>query len=129
MEDIVLAKQAGPDVFGLSDHHRPGYAVTAPAVALAAAATQTKRVLLNRKPRQAWHTVDELARVIALRVREHGLGCSELQHLALIHDDHVVANMTNNSKVVGDEQIGEIQSLPELLQEGDDLSLHGNVER
>ena len=47
VEEIVLADQAGLDVFGLGEHHRPDYAVSAPAVALAAAATQTKRIRLT----------------------------------------------------------------------------------
>src|SRR5215211_6581320 len=47
MEEIVLADQAGLDVFGLGEHHRPDYAVSAPAVALAAAATQTKSIRLS----------------------------------------------------------------------------------
>jgi alkanesulfonate monooxygenase SsuD/methylene tetrahydromethanopterin reductase-like flavin-dependent oxidoreductase (luciferase family) len=33
VEEIVLADQAGLDVFGLGEHHRPDYAVSAPAVA------------------------------------------------------------------------------------------------
>jgi probable LLM family oxidoreductase len=47
VEEIVLADQAGLDVFGLGEHHRPDYAVSAPAVALAAAATQTGRIRLT----------------------------------------------------------------------------------
>jgi probable LLM family oxidoreductase len=47
VEEIVLADQTGLDVFGLGEHHRPDYAVSAPAVALAAAATQTKRIRLT----------------------------------------------------------------------------------
>jgi probable LLM family oxidoreductase len=47
VEEIILADQAGLDVFGLGEHHRPDYAVSSPAVVLAAAATQTKRVLLT----------------------------------------------------------------------------------
>src|SRR5215217_2783956 len=47
VEEIVLADQAGLDVFGLGEHHRPDYAVSAPAVALAAAATQTRRIRLT----------------------------------------------------------------------------------
>lgn len=43
-EEIVLADQVGLEVFGLGEHHRPDYAVSAPAVALAAAATQTKNI-------------------------------------------------------------------------------------
>ncbi len=47
MEEIVLADQVGLDVFGLGEHHRPDYGVSAPAVVLAAAATQTKRIRLT----------------------------------------------------------------------------------
>lgn len=46
-EEIVLADQVGLDVFGLGEHHRPDYAASAPAVALAAAATQTKNIRLS----------------------------------------------------------------------------------
>ncbi len=47
MEEIRLADEVGLDVFGLGEHHRPDYAVSAPAVALAAAATLTKRIRLT----------------------------------------------------------------------------------
>ncbi|WP_414472137.1 LLM class flavin-dependent oxidoreductase [Microvirga sp. M2] len=47
VEEIVHADQAGLDVFGLGEHHRPDYAVSAPAVALAAAATQTRHIRLT----------------------------------------------------------------------------------
>jgi probable LLM family oxidoreductase len=47
VEEIILADEAGLDVFGLGEHHRPDYAISAPAVALAAAATQTKRIRLT----------------------------------------------------------------------------------
>jgi probable LLM family oxidoreductase len=47
LEEIVLADQAGLDVFGLGEHHRPDYAVSAPAVVLTAAATQTRRIRLT----------------------------------------------------------------------------------
>jgi probable LLM family oxidoreductase len=46
VEEIALADEAGLDVFGLGEHHRPDYAVSAPAVVLAAAAMQTKRIKL-----------------------------------------------------------------------------------
>ena len=38
---------SGLDIFGVGEHHRPDYAVSAPTVALAAAATQTKRIRLS----------------------------------------------------------------------------------
>ncbi len=47
MEEIVLADEVGLDVFGLGEHHRPDYAVSAPAVALAGAATLTTRIRLT----------------------------------------------------------------------------------
>jgi probable LLM family oxidoreductase len=47
MEEIELADQVGLDVFGIGEHHRPDFAVSAPAVALAAAAARTKRIRLT----------------------------------------------------------------------------------
>ena len=47
MEEIELADQVGLDVFGVGEHHRPDYAVSSPAVVLAAAATRTKRIRLT----------------------------------------------------------------------------------
>lgn len=47
VEEIELADQLGLDFFGLGEHHRPDYAVSAPAIALAAAATRTKNIRLS----------------------------------------------------------------------------------
>ncbi|MGZ2403436.1 putative LLM family oxidoreductase [Rhizobium ruizarguesonis] len=47
IEEIELADQVGLDVFGLGEHHRPDYAASAPAVALAAAAVKTKSIRLT----------------------------------------------------------------------------------
>ena len=47
LEEIELADQVGLDVFGVGEHHRPDYAVSAPAVVLAAAAARTKRIRLT----------------------------------------------------------------------------------
>jgi len=47
LEEIELADQVGLDVFGVGEHHRPDYAVSAPAVVLAAAATRTERIRLT----------------------------------------------------------------------------------
>ncbi|MGY9048833.1 luciferase [Puniceibacterium antarcticum] len=47
IEEIELADQVGLDVFGLGEHHRPNYAISAPAVALAAAARTTKNIRLS----------------------------------------------------------------------------------
>src|SRR5450830_814682 len=47
IEQIELADRVGLDVFGLGEHHRPDFAVAAPAVVLAAAAARTKRIRLT----------------------------------------------------------------------------------
>src|SRR5881409_3379094 len=47
VEEIELADRLGLDVFGVGDHHRAEFVVSAPAVVLAAAATRTKRIRLT----------------------------------------------------------------------------------
>jgi probable LLM family oxidoreductase len=47
IEEIELADQVGLDVFGVGEHHRPDFAVSAPAVVLAAAAERTRRIRLS----------------------------------------------------------------------------------
>jgi probable LLM family oxidoreductase len=47
MEEIELADQVGLDVFGVGEHHRPDYVVSAPAIVLAAAAVKTRRIRLT----------------------------------------------------------------------------------
>ena len=46
IEEIELAEQVGLDVFGVGEHHRADFAVSAPAVVLAAAAARTRRIRL-----------------------------------------------------------------------------------
>jgi probable LLM family oxidoreductase len=47
LEEIELADQVGLDVYGVGEHHRPDYAVSAPAAVLAAAAVRTERIRLT----------------------------------------------------------------------------------
>jgi probable LLM family oxidoreductase len=47
IEEMELADQVGLDVFGVGEHHRPDYAVSSPAVVLAAAAERTRRIRLT----------------------------------------------------------------------------------
>jgi probable LLM family oxidoreductase len=47
LEEIELADEVGLDVFGVGEHHRPDFAVSAPAVVLAAAAERTRRIRLS----------------------------------------------------------------------------------
>ena len=47
LEEIEVADRVGLDVFGIGEHHRPDFAVSAPAVVLAAAAARTKNIRLT----------------------------------------------------------------------------------
>ncbi len=47
LEEIELADRLGLEVFGVGEHHRRDYAVSAPTVALAAAAARTERIRLS----------------------------------------------------------------------------------
>ena len=47
MEEAALADEVGLEVFGVGEHHRPDFAVSAPAVVLAAAAVRTSRIRLT----------------------------------------------------------------------------------
>ena len=47
LEEIELAEQLGLDVYGVGEHHRPDFVVSAPAVVLAAAAGRTTRIRLT----------------------------------------------------------------------------------
>ena len=47
VEEIELADRLGLDVFGVGEHHRAEFVVSAPAVVLAAAATRTTRIRLT----------------------------------------------------------------------------------
>src|SRR6201995_5656251 len=47
VEEAVIADQVGLDAFGVGEHHRPDFAISAPEVVLAAIAARTKRILLG----------------------------------------------------------------------------------
>ena len=47
LDEIELADQVGLDLFGVGEHHRPDYVVSAPAIILAAAAARAKKIRLT----------------------------------------------------------------------------------
>jgi probable LLM family oxidoreductase len=47
LEEAELAERCGLDVFGVGEHHRPDFVVSAPAVTLAAVAARTSRIRLT----------------------------------------------------------------------------------
>ena len=44
VDEAVLAEQVGLDCFGVGEHHRPDFAISAPEVMLAAIAARTSRI-------------------------------------------------------------------------------------
>ena len=72
VEEIELADQVGLDVYGVGEHHRPDYAVSAPEIVLANAAARTSNihlssavtVLSSADPVRTWQnfaTIDQLS--------------------------------------------------------------------
>src|SRR5882762_8833588 len=47
IEEAVLADEVGADFFGVGEHHRADFAISAPEVVLAAIAGQTRRMILG----------------------------------------------------------------------------------
>jgi probable LLM family oxidoreductase len=47
VDEAVLADELGLDAFGVGEHHRPDFAISAPEVVLAAIAGRTRRILLG----------------------------------------------------------------------------------
>ncbi len=47
VDEAVLAEQVGVDCFGVGEHHRPDFAISAPEVVLAAIASRTQRMTLG----------------------------------------------------------------------------------
>lgn len=47
LAEVELAEEVGLNVYGIGEHHRPDFAVSAPAVVLAAAAARTTRIRLS----------------------------------------------------------------------------------
>jgi probable LLM family oxidoreductase len=72
MEEIKLMDEVGLDFYGIGEHHRPDYAVSAPEIILAAAAAITKKIKLGSavsvlsssdpvKLYQSFATIDQLS--------------------------------------------------------------------
>ena len=62
------------------------------------------------------------------RILEDVLGSAVFHQVAQIHNAHGVGDMLHHGQIVGDEQIGELILLLQLLQQIDDLRLDGHVQ-
>ena len=54
---------------------------------------------------------------------------ANLDDLADIHDRHPVADVGNHAQVVGDEQVGQPHLFLQILEQVQDLRLHGHIQR
>lgn len=59
---------------------------------------------------------------------EEGAGIRHLAHLAQIENDDPVGNVSHQTQIVGDEQVGHLPLPAEPHQHIDDLALNGNVQ-
>ena len=57
-----------------------------------------------------------------------GVAVGQLHQVAQIHHRNTVGNILHDVQVVGDEHIGQVQLLLQILQQIDDLALNGNVQ-
>ena len=60
---------------------------------------------------------------------EDRVGRARLDHLAVLHHQHLVGQRAHHAQVVADEQVGEAVALLQVAQQVDDLRLHRHVER
>ncbi len=66
--------------------------------------------------------------VRVLRVAEQFKGRPGLNHVALVHHNHLVGALCGQAEIVRDEQHGRAQLGGHLVQVVEDLPLHGNVQ-
>ena len=64
-----------------------------------------------------------------LRALEHVLHNPRLDDLAVLHDADVVGEPAHDAEIVGDEQHRHAEARLQILQQCQDLRLHGDIER
>ena len=57
------------------------------------------------------------------------MGVGDLHHAAKIHHRDAVGDVFHHREIMGDEEIGEVESLLQVFQEVDDLRLDRDVQR
>ena len=60
---------------------------------------------------------------------EQFIGRRHFDDAAQIHDDDAIAEMLDHAEIVADEQIGEVQILPQVHEQVENLRLDRHVER
>ena len=74
-------------------------------------------------------TADSRARGVRVqRLRVEVVGGGLLDHPAEVHDADPVADVPHDGQVVGDDEVGEVELVLQLLEQVDHLRLHRDVE-
>ena len=87
------------------------------------------RMDLSGRVRKARHAGEQRARVGLARRGEQRRDRRLLHQHAAIQDDGAAAHLRHEIEIVRDEQQREAEPLAQILQQADDLRLHGDVER
>ena len=61
-------------------------------------------------------------------ILEDGLGVGQLHNVAQVHHTDPIGDIAHHRQVVGDEHIGQVLLLLQLLEQVDDLGLDGHVQ-
>ncbi|RMM84563.1 hypothetical protein ALQ75_05434 [Pseudomonas savastanoi pv. glycinea] len=91
--------------------------------------------LPNRFPRVAWQRlarrfgIQQQAAVRMLRRFEQRLAIGLLDNLAGTHDADALRHAMNQIEIMTDQQQRHVQALLQLLEQQEDLALHGDVQR
>src|SRR3984893_13486377 len=75
-----------------------------------------------------WHGVEQYPSIGMQWIVEQLVAIRLLDNAAEIHYGDTLAEMPHDRKIVGDEQIGEVEALSQILKQVDDLRLDRDVE-
>lgn len=59
----------------------------------------------------------------------NGILCTNLHNLSQVHHRHLVGDMSNNGKIMGDKHIRHTKSLLQIAKEVDNACLNAHIER
>ncbi len=89
----------------------------------------SRRWAQRRRRVEPHHGVEQLARVGIDRRVEDLVEIAALDDQAVVHDQHPVGDLGDDAEVVGDQDRRQAAFAVEPLEQGEDLGLHGDVER
>ena len=78
---------------------------------------------------RVWDSRDQGARVLFLRRLKHLFDGADLDDLSAPHDSDIVGDDADDPEIVTDEDASQTELAVGFLQQGEDLRLHGDVER